>query len=112
MSKHTPGPWSVILRGERGTFHIPQAQKHEAENADDGVDGHTVSSANARLIAAAPDLLEALELMVELCHHANPGAFSNGVTDSTGLIDEGDVIASRIIGQARAALSRAAQSQE
>lgn len=58
--KHTPGPWTVILRGERGTFHIPEAQKHEAERSDDGLDGYTVSKANAHLIAAAPELLEAL----------------------------------------------------
>lgn len=66
MSAHTPGPWTVKLTGMRGSFHIPEAQKHEAKAADvDDVDGYTVSSANARLIAAAPELLEALRYVME-----------------------------------------------
>jgi hypothetical protein len=66
MAEHTLGPWTVILRGERGTFHIPEAQKHEAARADDGVDGFSVSRANAGLIAAAPDLLAASQMMDDL----------------------------------------------
>ena len=59
MSKHTPGPWTVQLGGMRGSFRVLEAATHEAENA--GVtenDGHDVSSANARIIAVAPDGLE------------------------------------------------------
>jgi len=52
------------------------------------------------------ELVEALEWMLELCEHANAGAFNNGVTDQTGSMDEGDVLASKIIGDARTALSR------
>jgi hypothetical protein len=64
-SKHTPGPWTVTLGGPRGSFHISEAKSHdEAEHSDDGVDGYTVSSANARLIAAAPDLLQKLQKVV------------------------------------------------
>lgn len=66
MGKHTPGPWTVILTGSRGSFHIREAAKHEAEEAiHTENDGHDVSSANARLIAAAPDLLEALRTLSE-----------------------------------------------
>ena len=61
MSKHTPGPWHVtaghrsirpsfISPGENGGFAI-------CEMYADGRD----FTANARLIAAAPELLEALE---------------------------------------------------
>lgn len=40
-----------------------------------------------------------------LCsYHAKPGAFANGVTDSTGLIDEGEVWAGRTLDLAREAL--------
>jgi hypothetical protein len=58
--------------------------------------------------APAPDIVErlraALEGMVDLCMNANRKAFHNGVTDSTGTMDEGDVMAGRIIDEARAAL--------
>lgn len=66
MSKHTPGPWDVVLTGTRGSFHIPQAATHEAENWDDGVDGYTVSKANANLIKAAPDFLKAGKRIMEM----------------------------------------------
>jgi len=46
---------------------------------------------------------EALADMIELCMHAKPDAFCNGVTDSTGTVDQGDFIAGRIIDAARAA---------
>lgn len=56
LAKATPGPWTVRLSGMRGSFHIPEAATHEAENAcvTDN-DGHDVSSANARLIAGLID---------------------------------------------------------
>ena len=60
MTKYTKGPWSVVLRGERGTFHIPEAQIHEAQHSGDGVDGWTISSANANLISCAPEMAEML----------------------------------------------------
>jgi hypothetical protein len=50
MSKHTPGPWKL----ERKSVLIPVAP-HEWAEAYGG------SEANARLIAAAPELLEALK---------------------------------------------------
>ena len=61
MSKHTPGPWAY--ENYRGTVHVfidneggtPSICKLVGNDKD----------ANARLIAAAPDLLEALEYYVE-----------------------------------------------
>lgn len=68
MSKHTPGPWIAIRKGDDGAevraiasvawcsvaAHFgPQSQ------TIDGKEAH----ANAHLIAAAPDLLGMLELM-------------------------------------------------
>lgn len=58
-------------------------------------------AANAQLIAAAPDLLEAL---AQLCENAELARFHIGNTE------DGDIIASALwdtIGQARAAISRA-----
>lgn len=52
MTKHTPGPWECRPSNEYGwTYEITNK-----EGNDD-----TQAEANARLIAAAPDLLEALQ---------------------------------------------------
>jgi hypothetical protein len=59
MSKHTPGPWRVVdVPGEAS--HVIGANNFTV------VRGGYVSdmdTANARLIAAAPDLLAALQLI-------------------------------------------------
>lgn len=63
---HTPGPWDCmfadginvrhpIIRGDKGTI----CQSAWMGNADE-------TNANARLIAAAPDLLEALTRLVDI----------------------------------------------
>lgn len=53
------------------------------------------------------ELVAALESLLELCYH---GDFKNGVTDTTNMIDEGDVIASERIDHARTLLVRLAQN--
>ena len=59
-TQHTPGPWRVLepdqVRGQEGEF-VANCECHRGRLATD--------RANARLIAAAPDLLEALGWMVE-----------------------------------------------
>jgi len=70
-TKHTPGPWEIspkneaIITGENGDVNI--ATMWEAFHLDERT-GERVEEAyaNARLIAAAPDLLEALENLVFL----------------------------------------------
>jgi hypothetical protein len=63
MTKHTPGPWqakaglsrwNVTTTGQPRTFNIAAINTDRPEQA-----------ANARLIAAAPELLEALEACAE-----------------------------------------------
>jgi hypothetical protein len=80
MSKHTPAPWTNLPRLQC----IPICGQHEvglslgfisSSNPERTAEG----KANARLIAAAPDLLEALEAMiVGACavavHHAGERA--------------------------------------
>ena len=70
MSKHTPGPWRVSARANRmiDVLHSNN-QKGAITHAlcrvqarDSWVDE---AAANARLIAAAPELLEALKNMCE-----------------------------------------------
>lgn len=70
MSKHTPGPWEFVpkltasenhrgffVRAEKATRNGKWALAEVQPGDEDGMLG----KANARLIAAAPDLLEALK---------------------------------------------------
>jgi hypothetical protein len=93
MSKHTftPGPWSTDLKIDCGSPHSEIL----------GADGEIVAAlwppslrdqANARLIAAAPELLEALEQIARM--------------------DYGNPYASRCADVARAAIARATGSEE
>jgi hypothetical protein len=57
MSKHTPGPWRAdqrCIEGPDGNIALLNLAR-----------GQGVTRANARLIAAAPDLLSALKRMSE-----------------------------------------------
>ena len=67
MATHTPGPWEVeIGEGLRHDFAMIRANGHRVAQIYSG--GPSVSEvqreANARLIAASPALLEALERVV------------------------------------------------
>lgn len=59
MSKHTPGPWAVANVGWVASLATDQTicGMYAVKSGFD----HTETDANARLIAAAPDLLEALK---------------------------------------------------
>ena len=62
MSKHTPGPWG-IMKGDHG----PMIFSGECGRAVAMLARQVTTAereANARLIAAAPELLEALEVML------------------------------------------------
>lgn len=66
MSKHTPGPWKVrTLDDSLGTIDTSDDTTSIAQAFDlsfqDRIAGSPERKANARLIAAAPDLLAALE---------------------------------------------------
>ncbi len=57
-TKHTPGPWKYIAwHGQHGVHDAMDNDVCETFGED--------AEANARLIAAAPELLEALEEIVE-----------------------------------------------
>ena len=71
-AKHTPGPWRVEWRGEKERPGIESDSAslsvviYGVKSDDDcGIHGRTPDEerANANLIAAAPDLLEALEVL-------------------------------------------------
>jgi hypothetical protein len=63
MNKHTPGPWRVV---DSWNDHMVEGQNGEEIIWQDGPHGTpTINEANARLIAAAPDLLAVLEELQE-----------------------------------------------
>ena len=66
--KHTPGPWFAKRAGDGGYFEWYVGRDGEnCSIAEDIADPMTrdPSEANAHLIAAAPELLEALKMMLE-----------------------------------------------
>ena len=69
LKKHTPGPWSYRSNEwSRIEIHYPGGQLASVSKWDDPSSPPPVPEmhANAALIAAAPDLLEALKDMVSL----------------------------------------------
>src|SRR5438105_8386535 len=110
-AKHTPGPWIVnelTRRGGSGLYrwHISTEEGRDAEVIATvpapGVDtshdlSDPVAEANAYLIAAAPDLLAALQVLVNLASHP--------LIDVSGL----PAYAERLE-DARAAIAKAVQS--
>jgi hypothetical protein len=66
-AQHTPGPWTADKLQDRDTFNIfadgfvsAMCQVSRMENSTRSTSG-SETAANARLIAAAPDRLEALQ---------------------------------------------------
>ena len=81
MSKHTPGPWKIHEHGvgfevecANGNV-VAQAQQVTALRQDTM---QSARKANARLIAAAPELLEALSKFVEFAELHGEVVFSGG----------------------------------
>lgn len=67
MGEHTKGPWEACERGDYSDYRgdsrvILGDDMRIAVVHDSGIDRQ---EANARLIAAAPELLEALELLLD-----------------------------------------------
>lgn len=71
MAEHTKGPWKAKPFGD-GDFRIVYGENGNwlAEVFDDGIGGEQCS-ADARLIAAAPQLYSACEAALEVCEHSH-----------------------------------------
>lgn len=70
--KHTPGPWkvnNVFIENEPNRFIVSQNKWGGNNIADCGLSGDgswDVNEANAHLIAAAPEMLEALKGVLDV----------------------------------------------
>lgn len=77
MSKHTPGPW---LRDGRFVYalneHGINAMSLSLPPGIGHYDDKETQEANARLIAAAPELLEALQHLLEFADQTGRGCSS------------------------------------
>ena len=68
MSKHTPGPWRTARRGN-GSQELPILR---SDGEEIGCIRGEARLGDARLIAAAPDLLACLKEFVDDCDAAYP----------------------------------------
>lgn len=80
MSKHTPGPWKWLHNLDGHSMTINKDSKTPIAGISGmGLHvGQDVAESNARLIAAAPDLLEAQRDLVNLAEAAMKQANNNG----------------------------------
>lgn len=85
MSKHTPGPWIVANGGRMVATAAEGANGWELFDVRDDVYGY---QHNARLISAAPDLLEALDALANSAPDACCVDFHHGKKDLHGPDDK------------------------
>lgn len=94
MSKHTPGPWywdSDPIKGDplsRVRYRV--AARGRTITQCYYSSGDEASEWDTRLIAAAPDLLEALRIAREIVVTERDAAHQGVVNPSTGVIDDSD----------------------
>jgi hypothetical protein len=63
-TEHTPGPWVAVEYEKDGGAAFVRIGDITVEGSYRGSDSDTLSISDARLIAAAPDLLEALQALL------------------------------------------------
>lgn len=102
MSGHTPGPWTATAAGvaarlERGANVICEAPIHYSESVKRW-------EANAALIAAAPDLLEALRWYATMSKRMGDAAIAQ---DSQAMLTLMKELATDYGGRAKKAIAKA-----
>lgn len=94
MSKHTPGPWIACEYGGYGDYdgkcRVVLGEGGDIRTAVVLGFDTPENEANARLIAAAPELLEALRIAREIVVTERDAAHQGVVNPSTGVIDDHD----------------------
>ena len=92
MSKHTPGPWKIDGESDRVIVaHDGETLAQTYFVYGDRDRQYPQSIANARLIAAAPDLLEACRFALSIIGHpddAGTNAIADAIAKAEGLAPE------------------------
>jgi hypothetical protein len=98
-TNHTPGPWAYHLgRGANPRFHIQTSAGYQIASTTE-LERHSVAQeenaqreSNARLIAAAPDLLSVVERFAKWCEQ-------NSVPDIQGIACEAFAVLKKARGE-------------
>lgn len=93
MKKHTPGPWTVTEVGPAPRYMIAGAATSVAMTY-----GQSGQQADARLIAAAPELLAALQAIAD--------AEGDATADRADVRDGWRLAHAKLCGYARAAIAK------
>ena len=116
MSKATPGPWKVRNWREvfKGTRRICSVNAGESLPLGEELDR---AASNARLIAAAPELLDALEDLLECPYHIDEATVSKAGLEATMNANQYQVVGNMSVAlfrvrKARAAIAKATGEQE
>jgi len=89
MSKHTPGPWRAEMNGFCRMAVIDKKYRYLTYKAGSDRMSDEELEANANLIAAAPDLLEALKRMFSTIEDSHiPGAPGSPIEMARAAIDK------------------------
>jgi hypothetical protein len=65
QTQHTPGPWAIHERAKDSRAHISNGAHIVCTLGTTRTDGSPNHTPNARLIASAPDLLDALQVCID-----------------------------------------------
>lgn len=104
---HTPGPWHIgVIHCNEGAFTITHGMNRHGDGPEGDVGKFYGSKDDARLISAAPELLEALIGMVEMFKDA-PTLEQFAYDEPPEPRTQWDYDAILMIGYARVAISKA-----
>lgn len=103
MSKHTPGPWHVgdtglVVYGSDG-YAVANATTYH------GRISREISNANARAIAALPDLIAALSELAAVICFDDDDDLAGDLAERLGIEDKASLVS--LLGRSRAAISKA-----
>ena len=79
MSAHTPGPWHATTMADGQTYVFRADGKCLTQFSG------SLTKPDARLIAAAPELLQALREIVRIDDNVRPGDYNNALIQICGI---------------------------